>query len=1317
MHFVGNAALWLTNYEAVNEIETWEELVVAVHSKFGKNKHLKHLATLERCKQNDNTVEHYYKTFEALRHKVLVHNKHYDEAFFVTKFVVGLRPEIQKAIRLHEPRTVDAALSLAETQEEILEEARQTSSSGYKNEYSKQHYNRPAHMTRGIIQPAPEEKKKVEEKPPWAEQFSSLKQQRRARGECFKCGDKYQPGHRCPKNVDLKVVEELWELLQLQSNSEEEEKGNTSSEEETLMKISYCASAGTSAKKTIRLQATIEGKPVLILIDSGSSGSFISARIAKELQLKTVPVEQVQVVVADGAKLPSATAVPDVIWHCQQHVFSSTLRILELQGYDLILGMDWLEACGDMWVSWEKKTLRFRHEGRRITLRGLKSRTDKCEQISGGQLHRLVRAGNVAQLVQLCQVQSEATNSEPPEVVTRVLMDFEHCFGEPNELPPHRVWDHHIHLQPGVKPVSVKPYRYTPQQKDEIEKQIAEMLKKGIIKPSHSPFTSPVLLVKKKDGCWRFCVDYRHLNAVTTPTPDKYPMPVVEELLDELAGASFFTKLDLRSGYHQIRMVEEDEVKTAFRTHSGHFEFKVMPFGLSTAPATFQSAMNQVFEAQIRKFVLVFVDDILIYSKSLEEHAAHLREVLEMLTKNKLYVKRSKCSFAQESLEYLGHIISKSGVATDSTKISAVKNWPQPRNTKQLRGFLGLAGYYRKFIRNFGAIYRPLTDLLKKNMQFIWTTHEQASFLALKQALIDAPVLPLPDFKLEFVLETDACDKGIGAVLMQRGHPIAFLSKALGPKNQALSIYDKDCLAILMAIDRWRSYLQHKQFVIRTDQRNLIHLGDHRISTPIQQKAYFKLMGFQYSVVYKKGATNRAADALSRRPSDEECTAVSTVTPRWLETVIEGYAQDPQAQQLLQELSLTKSNGQGYSLEGGVLRHKGRVWLGTHKAAHDAVLQALNNSGLGGHSGSLVTYQKVKNLFSWPNMRKDIDIFVQQCPVCQQAKTEHCKLPGLLKPLPIPPESWHTVSLDFIEGLPKSYHYDTILVVIDKLTKYGHFIPLKHPFSANSIAKLFLDNVYRLHGLPQVIISDRDKVFTSAFWTRLFKLADTTLNLSSSYHPQTDGQTVRLNQCLETYLRCLVHANPHKWSAWLPQAEFWYNTNFHSSLGRSPFEVLYGHKPRHFGIQNSLQPAVTDVDHWLHERQLMLPIFRQHLERAQQRMRAQADKKRQERQFLVGDSVYLKLQPYIQTSVAQRSSQKLSFRYFGPFKVIKRVGYVAYKLLLPPDARIHPVVHVSQLKQAIKPSDSVSSTLPSHNIANSQTVQPCAVLAERFIKR
>lgn len=399
--------------------------------------------------------------------------------------------------------------------------------------------------------------------------------------------------------------------------------------------------------------------------------------------------------------------------------------------------------------------------------------------------------------------------------------------------------------------------------------------------------------------------------------------------------------------------------------------------------------------------------------------------------------------------------------------------------------------------------------------------------------------------------------------------------------------------------------------------------------------------------------------------STAEVCAMSECVPTWVQRLKDGYEANPEDKQLLAELTLVKENDKGFAIEDGVIRFKGRLWVGNNVLAQQHIMQVLHDSGLGGHSGMAATYSRIKSLFAWPHLKQIVQKYVQQCVVCQQAKVEHTKLPGLLQPLPVPTQAWEVISLDFVEGLPPSDRYNAILVVIDKFSKYGHFIPIHHPYTALQIAKLFLDNVYKLHGLPKAIISDRDPVFTSALWKELFKLSDTQLLMSSAYHPQTDGQTERLNQCLEGFLRCNVHSCPRQWAKWLSVAEFWYNTTYHTALGRTPFEVLYGQSPRQLRIENLQLSTVPDLEQWMQERDLPTKVIQQQLQRAQHRMKTQADKHRQEREFQPGDMVYMKLQPYVQSSVAARSNKKLSFRFYGTYKVVQRVGAVAYKLKLP----------------------------------------------------
>jgi hypothetical protein len=730
--------------------------------------------------------------------------------------------------------------------------------------------------------------------------------------------------------------------------------------------------------------------------------------------------------------------------------------------------------------------------------------------------------------------------------------------------------------------------------------------------------------VEKKDITWRLCIDYHRLNAQTIK--DKFPVPVIEDLLDELHGAKVFSKLDLRSGYHQIRMNEADIHKTSFKTYFGHFEYVVMPFGLSNAPATFQSLMNDIFKDFLRKFILVFFDDILIYSKDMSDHVLHLGTALSILRQHKLAAKMSKCVFSVSHVEYLGHVISAQGVATDPSKITAIAEWATPTTVTQLRSFLGLAGYYRRFIKDFGIICRPLHDLLKKG-NFHWSTCHDIAFQALQHALITAPVLALPNFHEAFTLETDASGSGIGAVIMQQGRAIAYFSAALCPKNMALSTYEKEALAILEALKRRRHYFLGSKLIIKTDQQSLKYITDQRVAEGIQHKLMLKLLEFDFTIEYKRGKENLVADALSQKFC--KVFALSVAQPKWIKEITDSYAPDPQVRALLEQFLITPPDATSpYTISAGILRYKGQIVVGNNTTLRQNLMAALHSSAVGGHSGMRATYHRVKKIFYWPGLKKDIEAWVAQCPICQRSKHENCHYPGLLDPLPVPDMAWTHISMDFVEGLPKSQGKDVIMVVVDRFMKYAHFVPLSHPYTVETVAQAFLDSVVKLHGPPLCIISDRDRIFTSSLWKHIFKSMKVQLRFSSSYHPQTDGQTERVNQCLENYLCCMTFNEPKKWMAWLSFAEFWYNTSFHTALQLTPFQALYGFPPPL--ISELAVPGPTDLaaTEFLTAKQQMLDQLKQNLLQAQNQMRKFADLQRSERTFEVGDKVYLKMEPY-----------------------------------------------------------------------------------------
>ena len=1022
-----------------------------------------------------------------------------------------------------------------------------------------------------------------------------------------------------------------------------------------------------------------------ILMDSGSTHNFLDLYTAKKLGCRFTSTCPLQVSVAGGTKLVSQYMVSGFQFSIHGVKFTTDVMLLPLGGCELVLGVQWLSTLETIQWNFKKLHMQFVYEGRKVVLRG--TNQSELAWLEGKRLPKLLNQQSqissmccLGQTATLHLMKSDGNDASPMnEKLQELLKEFDDVFEIPKELPPHRNFDHQIPLKEENVTVNIRPYRYPPAQKDTIETMVKELLDSGVIRPSNSPFSSPIVMVKKKDGSWRMCIDYRHLNKHTVK--DKFPIPVIEELIDELQGAQVFSKLDLRSGYHQVRMCEKDVYKTAFRSHEGHYEFVVMPFGLTNAPSTFQALMNSVFKPFLRRFTLVFFDDILVYSPSLVTHLAHLRMVLQVMRENTLFAKKSKCVFGTEQIEYLGHVISAQGVSTDSSKISAMKEWPTPTTLKQLRGFLGLTGYYRRFIKGYADISKPLTVLLKKNA-FQWNSAAQQAFEHLKQAMVNSPVLALPNFDEEFVIETDASGFGVGAVLQQKGHPIAYLSKTLAPKHQSLSTYEKELLAVVLALQKWRGYLLDKHFKIRIDHFSLKYVLDQRITTPFQSKWLPKLLGFDYEIEYKKGSENVAADALSRIERQGQLFSILTggASNELMDAVVATWTTDTTLKAVIEGLQAGTLSDSKYEWKNDQLRRKDKWVVGQDLELRKKLVAHFHNSAVGGHSGVQATTKRLTTYFYWKGLRKMVKEWVRNCDVCQRNKADLSAYPGLLQPLPIPEKIWQDISMDFVEALPMSQGKSALLVVVDRLSKYAHFLPIPHPFTATQVAQVFLDHVYKLHGLPKTIVSDRDKIFMSLFWQSLFKMLQVQLKYSSSYHPQTDGHTKIVNKCLETYLRCMTGEQPKDWVKWIPLAEYWYNTNYHSATNTTPYEIVYGQTPPLHIPYMAKDSAVDAVDRTLHAREQAIKMLQFNLKKAQDRMKSQADKQRSDRVFNVGDWVYLKLQPYRQLTIRQGKQNKLSSKFYGPFQVIQKIGKVAYKLELPDYALVHPVFHVSQLK-------------------------------------
>ncbi|GJX46455.1 retrotransposon protein, putative, ty3-gypsy subclass [Tanacetum coccineum] len=873
-----------------------------------------------------------------------------------------------------------------------------------------------------------------------------------------------------------------------------------------------------------------------MLFDSGADRSFVSNTFSALLDFTPYALDvSYAVELADGRTSETNTVFMGCTLGLLGHPFNIDLMPIELGSFDVIIGMDWL-AKNHAVIVCDEKIVRIPY-GNEILIvqgdKGAKEKRSKLSIISCEKAQKYIEKGCQLFLAQVTVKEDKDKSEEKRLEDVPTVRDFPEVFPEDLPgLPPTRQVEFQIDLVPGAAPVARAPYRLAPSEMEELSTQLQELSDKGIIRPSSSPWGALVLFVKNKDGSFRMCIDYRELNKLTVK--NRYPLLRIDDLFDQLQGSSVYSKINLRSGYHQLRVRDEDIPKMAFRTRYGHYEFQVMPFGLTNAPAVFMDLMNRVCRPYLDKFVIVFIDDILIYSKTKEEHDVHLRLILELLKKEEikeLYAKFPYVTFAIEDL-------SQSWIGESTLKLQ--KKSP----------FIGsVTVTYDGFIEGFSKIAKPMTKLTQKSVKFNWGEKEETAFQTLKQKLCSAPILALPEGSENFVVYCDASHKGLGAVLMQKEKVIAYASRQLKIHEKNYTTHDLELGAVVFALKMWRHYLYGTKCVVYTDHKSLQHILDQKELNMRQR--------------------------------------------RWLREPAKG-------------VEARKEENYGTEdLQGMIKNLEPRV---------DGTLCLKNRSWI------------PRDILAGPHLKAEIATYVRKCMTCAKVKAEYQKPSGLLVQPKIPEWKWENITMDFVTKLPKTASgQDMIWVIVDRLTKSAHFLPAKENDSMEKLTRQYLKEVVSRHGVPVSIISDRDGRFVSQFWQSLQEAFGTQLDMSTAYHPETDGQSERTIQTLEDMLRACVIDFGKGWDRHLPLIEFSYNNSYHTSIKAAPFEALYGRKCRSPICWAEVGDAQLTGPEIVRETTEKIIQIKHRLQASRDRQKCYADKRRKPLEFQVGDKVMLKV--------------------------------------------------------------------------------------------
>ena len=949
-------------------------------------------------------------------------------------------------------------------------------------------------------------------------------------------------------------------------------------------------------------------------MDCGSEITAISYRLCKSLQLRIIQNSSILLNHADGTFTSVGRAHIKLTIGKQTHAV--IVHVLKRLKYDFLIGLDIGGDIFNLHVAMRDRVV-YHPQKPHLTTSKLINTSSLCLHI---QDNKQARIHQLVQKYQSCFSQS-ATN------LGRITIEV------------HRI------RTVEYPPISQRPYRQSIANNHETRRQVRDLLAEGLIRESTSPWSFPVTLVPKKDGSKRLCIDYRKLNIITID--DKQPLPHILQVVDHLHNAKYFSTLDIASGYWHVAMHPDDIEKTAFVTDDGHFEWLVMPFGLKNAPSTFQRVVQKVLGNLLWHGCINYLDDIIIYSTTFEEHLSLLEEVFTRLRTANVKLKISKCHFAKQEVEYLGHIIGYNTIMPHPNKLKAVQEFPQPQSVQQLQRFLGLTGWYRRFIPNYSRHAYPLTQLLKKKQSFIWSDAQQNSFNTLKEKLTSRPVLAIFNPSNPCELHTDACKIGIGAILSQKDenghdHVIAYYSRKLNPHEQNYHTSEQECLAVVDAIEHFHVYLQGVSFTVISDHAALQWLFNFSKPTGRLYRWSVKLSSYSFKVIHRKGVNHKHADALSRAP---------------LIASIE-----------ISEIKLAQTSEpiptyKGLLIRNGIIgiKKNGLYRIILPSSLQQRVLHHYHNGH--GHPGINKTSKLINQFYWWKDSFNDIREFVNNCDTCKRVKTFSHLPYGKLQPLETPKEPFDRIGMDtIVMGTAASNtKAKYIQVIVDHHSRYLWAFPT--PTNTTASVVNILTNLFRIVGVPKVLLTDRGTNFTSNHFKRFLSQNGVKHIKTSSYHPQTNGLVEKTNNTLITRLKCALKDKPKlKWSTLIPEVVQQYNDTPHDNTGFTPRFLMFGT----YSSPTNDPPPVS-----LEEARKL--AFKR-TENAKAKSKELYDTKHQAVEFEVNQLVY-RLIPQ-----NHPSRNKLTDKRDGPYPVLRKISNLNYEIVKDGVSSSNPsIVHVSQL--------------------------------------